>query len=251
MWDTKTLTVIKTIPVEGRPDGMLADSFNHRVYIFSHAAPNVTVLDAKDGAIVGTMDLGGAPEQAASDGKGHIYVDVEDKDTVAVIDAKTMKVTAQYSLNGKGGGNAGLALDAKNHVLFVACRDPQTMVMLDANDGKYLGALPIGRGCDGAVFNPKTGECFSSQGDGTLTVIKEKTPTTFVVEQTVATMTGAKTLTLDNKTGKIFLIAAEYAPTPAPTTPPAGTTPAPEGRGGRRVRRQMLPDSFSIVVVGK
>ena len=173
MWDTKTLALIKTIPVDGRPDGILADAFNHRIYIFSHSAPNATVLDATDGAVLGTIDLGGAPEQAATDGKGHIYVDIEDKDSVAVVDAKTMKVTAQYSLNGKGGGNAGLALDAKNHVLFVACRNPQAMVMLDANDGKYLADLPIGRGCDGAVFNPKTMECFSSQGDGTLTVIKE------------------------------------------------------------------------------
>ncbi len=249
MWDTKTMALIKTIPVEGRPDGILADAFNHRVYIFSHSAPNVTVIDAKSGSVLGTIDLGGAPEQAASDGKGHLYVDIEDKDSVAVIDAKTMKVTANYSLNGKGGGNAGLALDAKNHVLFVACRDPQVMVMLDANTGKYLADLPIGRGCDGAVFNPKTGECFSSQGDGTLTVIKEKSPTSFMVEQTVATMQGAKTLTLDSKTGKILLIAAEYGPAPAPTTP-APDAPA-GGRPGRGARRPMLPGSFSLVVVGK
>src|SRR5207253_5301503 len=96
----------------------------------------------------------------------------------------------------QGGGNAGLALDVKNHILFVACRNPQSMVMLDANDGKYLADLPIGRGCDGAVFNPKTMECFSSQGDGSLTVIKENSPTSFVVEQNVKTMPGAKTLTL-------------------------------------------------------
>ena len=252
MWDTKTMALLKTIPVEGRPDGILADAFNHRVYIFSHTAPNVTVLNAKNGDLLGTIDLGGAPEQAASDGKGHLYVDIEDKDSVAVVDAKTMKVTATYPLNGKGGGNAGLALDAKNHVLFVACRNPQTMVMLDANNGKYLADLPIGRGCDGAVFNPKTGECFSSQGDGTLTIIKEKTPTSFVVEQTVTTMQGAKTLTLDSKTGKVFLIAAEYgaAPTPAPqTTSPAA--PPTEGRGNRSGRRPMLPGSFSILVVGK
>jgi DNA-binding beta-propeller fold protein YncE len=240
MWDTKTLAPIKTIPVEGRPDGILADSFNHHVYIFSHSAPNATVLDANEGNVLGTIDLGGAPEQAVSDGKGHIYVDIEDKDTVAVVDAKTMKVTAQYSLNGKGGGNAGLALDAKNHILFVACRNPQTMVILDANDGKILADLPIGRGCDGAVFNPKTMECFSSQGDGTLTVIKENSPTSFVVEQTVKTMPGAKTLTFDSKTGKVLLIAAEYG---APANPaPAG------GRGGRG---PMVPGSFSIVVVGK
>lgn len=240
MWDTKTLALIKTIPVDGRPDGILSDPYNHRVYIFSHVAPNATVLDATDGSVLGTIDLGGAPEQAATDGKGHIYVDLEDKDSVAVVDAKTMKVTGQYSLNGKGGGNAGLALDAKNHVLFVACRNPQVMVMLDANDGKYLADLPIGRGCDGAVFNPKTGECFSSQGDGTLTVIKEETPTRFVVEQTVTTMPSAKTLTLDSKTGKVLLIGAEFGP--------AQTTPQPGRFGGRG---PMLPGSFSILVVGK
>lgn len=240
MWDTKTLALIKTIPVDGRPDGILSDPYNHRVYIFSHTAPNATVLDAKDGSVLGTIDLGGAPEQAATDGKGHLYVDIEDKSTVAVVDANTMKVTAQYSLNGKGGGNAGLALDAKNHVLFVACRDPQTMVMLDANDGKYLGDLPIGRGCDGAAFNPKTMECFSSQGDGTLTVIKENAPTSFVVEQNVTTLPGAKTLTLDSKTGKIYLITAEFGPAP--------TTPAPQGR---YQRRPMVPGSFSILAVGK
>jgi DNA-binding beta-propeller fold protein YncE len=241
MWDTKTMSLIKTIPVDGRPDGILADPFNHHVYIFSHSAPNATVLDANDGTVLGTIDLGGAPEQAVTDGKGHIYVDIEDKDSVAVVDAKTMKVTANYSLNGKGGGNAGLALDAKNHVLFVACRNPQVMVMLDANDGKYLADLPIGRGCDGAVFNAKSGECFSSQGDGTLTVIKESKPGSFVVEQTVKTMPGAKTLTLDSKTGKVFLIAAEYG---APANPaPAG------GRGGGR--GPLVPGSFSVVVVGK
>ena len=240
MWDTKTLALIKTIPVEGRPDGILDDPYNHRVYIFSHSAPNATVINAEDGAVLGTIDLGGAPEQAVTDGKGHIYVDIEDKDTVAVVDAKTMKVTAQYGLNGKGGGNAGLALDGKNHVLFVACRNPQTMVMLDATDGKYLADLPIGRGCDGAVFNPKTMECFSSQGDGTLTVIKESKTREFTIGQTVKTMPGAKTLTLDSKTGKILLIAAEFA---APVSPPP-----PGGRGGRGA---MVPGSFSILSVGK
>ena len=247
LWDTKTLRLIKTIPVAGRPDGILGDDFNHRIYVFSHSAPNVTVLEAASGSILGTIDLGGAPEQAAADGKGHVYVDIEDKDSVAVVDAKTMKVTGNYSLNGKGGGDAGLALDIKNHVLFVACRNPQTMVMLDANDGKYLGDLPIGQGCDGAAFNPKTLEAFSSQRDGTLTVIKETAPAagppTFAVEQTVTTMPGAKTLTLDSKTGNVLLIAAQYGPPPA-------DAPAPtEGR--RYNRAPMLPGSFTILVVGK
>lgn len=240
MWDSKTLATIKTIDVEGGPDGLLLDPFNDRVYIFSHRAPNATVINAADGAVVGTIDLGGAPEQAVTDGKGHVYVDIEDKGNIAVVDAKTLTVTGHYDLAGKGGGCAGLAMDLKNHVLFAACRDPQAMVILNAKDGKIITSLPIGRGTDGAVFNPKTMEAFSSQGDGTLTVVKENSPTSFAVEQNVSTMQGAKTLTLDSKTNRILLIAAEY--TPPPTPPPAG------GRGGRG---QMAPDSFSILVVGK
>jgi DNA-binding beta-propeller fold protein YncE len=240
MWDTNTLAVLKSIDVQGNPDGILFDPFNSRVYVFSHSAPNATVIDSKDGAVVGTIDLGGAPEQAASDGKGHLYVDLEDKDAVAVVDAKTMAVTARYDLSGKGGGPAGLGFDSKNGVLFVGCHEPQTMVMVNAKDGKIISTVPIGNGVDGTLFNPATMEAFSSQGDGTLTVVKENSPTNFVVEQNVKTMTRAKTLTLDTKTNHILLIAAEF--TPPPTPPPAG------GRGGRG---QMVPDSFSILVVGK
>jgi DNA-binding beta-propeller fold protein YncE len=240
MFDSKTLAAIKKIDVEGGPDGILFDPFNERTYIWSHSAPNATVINSKDGSIVGTIDLGGAPEQAVTDGKGHIYVDIEDKDNVAVIDAKTMTVTGHYDLAGKGGTCAGLAMDVKNQILFVACRKPQTMVIMSAKDGKIIDALPLGAGTDGAVFNPNTMEAFSSQGDGTLTVIKENSPTSFVVEQTVTTPVRAKTLTLDSKTNQILLITAEYTPPPA--------TPPPGGRGGRG---QMVPDTFSIVVVGK
>ena len=239
MWDTKTLAVIKTIPVEGRPDGILDDPFNNRIYIFSHSAPNATVIDAKDGSILGTIDLGGAPEQAVTDGKGTVYVDIEDKDKIAVVDAKTMKVTGTYDLAGKGGGPGGLAIDAKNGVLFASCHDPRTMVILDAKTGKVLDALPIGNGTDGATFNPKTKEAFSSNGDGSLTVIKEVSLTKFEVEDNVKTMPGAKTLTLDTKTGHVLLIAAEYGPAPAATN------------GGRQRRGPMVPGSFSILSVGK
>jgi DNA-binding beta-propeller fold protein YncE len=246
MFDSKTLAVIKKIDVQGGPDGLLYDPFNQRVWILSHSAPNATVIDAKDGSIVGTVDLGGAPEQAATDGKGHIYVDIEDKDNVAVVDAKTLTVTAHYPLGDKGGTPAGLALDAKNGILFVACRKPANMVMMDVKDGKILDALPLGAGTDGAVFNPTTMEAFSSQGDGTLTIIKEKSPTSFEVEQTVTTPMRAKTLTLDAKTGHVLLITAEYA---APPAPAPGAPPPPAGRGGRG--GAMVPDSFMIVVVGK
>ncbi len=242
MWDTKTLATIKTIDVEGGPDGILGDESVGHIYIFSHRAPNVTVIDAKDGSIVGTIDLGGAPEQAVSDGKGHVYVDLEDKGSIAVFDAKTLKVTSTYDLQGKGGTCAGLTMDLKTNLLFASCRNPATMVVLNAADGKILEALPIGAGTDGATFNAKTGEAFSSQGDGTLTIIKENSPTSFAVEQNVQTPPRAKTLTLDAKTGHILLITAEFGPAPA-------AAPGGGGKGGGRA--PMVPDTFSIVVVGK
>lgn len=240
MFDTKTLKPIKTIEVQGNPDGMLYDSADRRVYVLSHIAPNVTVINAKDGMVEGTIDLGGMPEEAASDGRGHLYVDIEDKANIAVVDTKTRMVTGHYDLTGKGGTCAGLALDAKNHILFAACRNPANMVILSAEDGKVLTTLPIGMGTDGAEFNPKTMEAFSSQGDGTLTVIKEESPTSFTVEQTVQTMMGARTSTLDTKTNRIILIAAEFGP----PTPPARP-------GGRAGRGQIVPDSFTILAVGK
>jgi DNA-binding beta-propeller fold protein YncE len=248
MFDTKTLATIKTIDVKGSPDGYLYDPFNDRVYILSHSQPNATVIDAKDGTVVGTIDdLGGAPEEAATDGKGAIYVDIEDKHNIAVVDAKTMTVKTHYDLEGKADGCAGLALDAKNEILFAACRNPTAMVILSARDGKILDTLPLAGSSDGATFNPKTMEAFSSHGNGTLSVIKENSPTSFTVEETLKTMTGAKTLTLDAKTGNIVLIAAEYGPAPAPATPP---DPTKKG-GGRGGRGPMLPDSFTVLVVGK
>ncbi len=242
MFDTNTLAVIKTIDVQGSPDGILFDAFNEHVYDFSHAAPYATVIDAQDGSIVGTIDLGGAPEQAVSDGNGHVYVDVEDKGNIAVVDAKTRTVTAHYELAGKGGTCAGLAMDVKNHVLFATCRNPQTMVILNADDGNIITTLPIGTATDGAVFNAATMEAFSSNADGTLTVVKENSATSFVVEQNLNTLPSAKTLAFDSKTNRIFLIAAVFDP------PPAG---APPLSNGRVARGPMQPGSFSILVVGK
>jgi DNA-binding beta-propeller fold protein YncE len=250
MFDAKNFSVIKKIDVEGNPDGYLNDAVNHRFYVLSHSAPNITVLDDKDGSILGTIDIGGAPEQAAADGKGKIYVDIEDKSAIAVIDANTMKMVGKYDLSSKGGGCAGLALDAKNNILFAACREKSNMIILSATDGHIITDLPIGVGCDGATFNPDTMEVFSSQGDGTLTVIKENSPTSFVVEQTVATPARAKTLTLDPKTGNIYSITAEYGPVPPqPATsaaPPAGGPPNMRGP-----RPPMIPHSFQILVIGK
>ena len=246
MWDTKTLETIKTIEVQGRPDGIIFEPLTERIYVLSHSQPNVTAINSKDGSIAGTIDLGGAPEQAASDGKGHLYVDLEDKDNIAVVDVNTMKVTAHYELGGKGGGPAGLGFDAKNRILFAMCHDPQTCVVLSADDGKILATLPIGRGVDGGGFNQNTMEAFSSQGDGTLTIIKENSPTSFEVTQTVQTKPRAKTCTLDSKNDHIVLITTSAAPTPPgetkTETPPPGDKKG--GRGGG-------PANLDILVVGR
>jgi DNA-binding beta-propeller fold protein YncE len=252
MFDTTTLETIQEIKVEGRPDGIFFEPATERVYVLSHEAPNVTVIDPKDGSIAGTMDLGGAPEQAASDEQGHVYIDIEDKDSIAVVDAKALKVTAHYALGGKGGGPGGLGLDAKNHILFAMCHEPATCVVLSADDGKILATLPIGSGTDGGGFNPNTMEAFSSQRDGTLTIIKENSPTSFEVEQIVQTKPRAKTCTLDTKNDHIILITTEAAPTPAPAagasaTPPANANQA--GAGGRGGRGG--PGFLDILVVGR
>ncbi len=227
MWDTTTLATIKTIDVQGRPDGIEFEPVTERIYVFSHSQPNVTAIDAKDGSIVGTLDLGGAPEQAASDGAGHLYVDLEDKDKIAVVDVNTLKVTTNYDLGGKGGGPGGLGYDAKNHILFAFCHEPAVAVILNSDHGIILDTLPIGKGTDGGGFNPATMEAFSSQGDGTLTIIKENSPTSFAVEQTVPTKPRAKTCTLDTKNNQIILIALEPAPKPPAVDAAAATASEP------------------------
>jgi DNA-binding beta-propeller fold protein YncE len=254
MWDTKTLETIKTINIQGRPDGIVFEPATERIYVLSHTQPNATVIDAKDGSVVGTIDLGGAPEQAASDGEGHLYVVLEDKDEVAVVDVKTLKVTGRYDLGGKGGGPAGLALDVKNRILFAFCRNPATAVVLSADDGKILATLPIGKGSDGGGFNPKTMEAFSSQGDGTLTIIKENSPENFEVEQTVQTKPRAKTCTLNTKNNQIILITTEpvaAAPAQSAASAPAaaGTQTGGARRGGRGSASG--PALLDILTVGR
>jgi DNA-binding beta-propeller fold protein YncE len=240
MFDAKTLKTIKTIDVQGRPDTILFDPFNQHVFIFSHTAPNATVINAVDGEVLGTIDLDGEPEQAVTDRNGRVYVDVRDKNDIAVIDAKTLTVAARYSVATKGGRCSGLAIDVKNRILFAGCRMPQTMVILNAADGKILEALPIGSTADSAIFNPKTNEAYSAQIDGTLTIIKENSPTRFAIEQIVQTKDSAKQMVWDSNTNRILLIAADFLP---PTEAPrAGVA----GYGGK-----MVPDSLSILVVTK
>jgi hypothetical protein len=243
MWDASTLQVIKTIEVDGRPDGILFDPYNERVWVLSHMPPYATVIDAKEGTVVGTLDLGGAPEQAVSDGKGTIYVNISDKANIAVVDAKDMTVTAHYDVSSKGTGGSGLALDAKNHVLFAYYRQPSpTVVIVNADNGNIITTLPTGMGVDTVAFNPATMEAISAEGGGSMTFIKENSPTDFVVEQTLQTQVGAKTLALDTKTNHVLTMTAEFGP------PPPNAPPRP---GGRPARGPMVPGSFSILMVGK
>src|SRR6202790_3679529 len=250
MFDTKTLTLIKSIDVgAARPDGIYFDPFNARIYVFSHPTKDATVIDVKDGTVLGTIDLGGVPEQGVGDGKGMLYVVMQDAvGSVTAVDVKTMKAVAHYTLVDKGGCN-GLAIDVKNQVLFAACgrsgnppvQPPQpTMVILSAEDGRIFTNLPLAGGSDGAVFNPSTMEAFSTHGNGTLTVVKEKSPTSFEVEQNLETMNGARTITFDSKTNHILTMSQERGPAPPP--PPGG---------GRGPQGTAVPGSFTILMISK
>lgn len=271
MFDTKTQQLIKMIdgptpagppPIPAfRGDGIYFDSFNDRVYVFSHPTKDAQVIDPKDGTVLGIIPLPGVPEQAVSDGKGTLYVVMQanaatDSGGVAVVDVKAMKTTAFYSFAGNVGCN-GLALDVKNHILFAACarigppppppqpgqpaQPPQPqMVILNSDNGKILAKLPLAGGSDGAVFNPATMEAFSSHSNGTMTIVKEKSPTDFEVEQNLNTMNGARTLTLDTKTNRLFVMSVERGPAPPP---PAG--------GGRGQGPPVIPGSFTILMIGK
>ena len=266
MFDVKTMKLIKTIPVPDgfSADGIYCDTSSDRVYIGSHPTKTLMVVDAKDGTVLGNVDLGGTPEQTVGDGKGTIYqVLQEQPGGVAVVDAKTMKVTATYPF-GENGRCNGLALDVKNQILFAACsamvppppdplpptrsqrQPPQRFVILSAKDGKILERLPLAGGSDGAAFNPETMEAFSTQGNGTMTIVKEKSPTSFEVEQNLKTWpsNGARTIAFDPKTGRLFAMASEAAPPPPP--PPAGAPP-PTGRGRGA---GSIPGSFTIIMVG-
>jgi len=250
MFDTKTMTLIKSIDVgAAQPDGIYFDAFNERVYVFSHPTKDATVIDAKDGTVLGTIDLGGVPEQGVGDGNGMLYVVMQDaQGSVTAVDVKTMKAIAHYPFGDKGRCN-GLALDAKKHVLFAACGNSGNppaqpaqpmMVILSAEDGKIFTSLPLAGGSDGAVFNPSTMEAYSTQGNGTLTVVQEKSPTSFEVEQNLQTMNGARTIAFDSKTNHILTMSQERGPAPPP--PPGG---------GRGPQGAAVPGSFTILMIGK
>ncbi len=257
MFDSETMQAIKKIPVPTSPDGILFEPATARVYILGHNDPQITVIDPKDGTVDGSISIGGAAEQAVSDLNGHVYVFLEDKAGIGVVDTKTLKLTGTYSLQGKGSMPAGLAIDAKNHILFAMCR-PATCVIMSSDDGKIITTLPLAGSSDGGGFNPDTMEAFSSHGNGTLTIIKENSPTSFEVEQTVNTKSGGKCCTLDTKTGHILVTAIEPLATPpaadaAATPPPAGANQPGGGQGGGRRGGggRGGPGMLDLIVIGR
>ncbi len=237
VFDLKTLQVSAEIDVGGQnPDAILYDPATRRVFTFNGRSANATAIDAASRKVVGSIALSGKPEFAAADGKGRVFVNIEDKGELAVIDAKALKVLAIWPLK-PCEEPSGLAYDAVHQRLFSVCGN-QKMVVTDSSNGKQIAVLAIGEGADAVVFDAQRQLALSSNGDGTLTVVHEDAPDKFSIVENVATQKSARTLALDAKTRRLFLAAAEFGPAPAATAEQPRPRPA------------MLADSFTILVLG-
>ena len=232
VFDLKTLARLKEIKTTGEnPDVIVYDAPSHRVFSFNGRGRNVTAVDATTDTVLGTIALDAKPEFAVSDGKGHVYVNLEDKSSVAVIDPAHLSVTSVWPIAGCQ-EPSGLAIDAARGYLFPAC-DNKVMAVINADNGKVVASVPIGEGVDANGFDPETNFAFASTGDGNLTVAHEDGPDKYSVAATVATKKSARTMGLDLKSHRIFLPAADFDP------------PAPGERRGK-----MKPGSFVVLVVG-
>jgi YVTN family beta-propeller protein len=237
VFDLKTLKETARVKVGSRPDAIIYDPASKRVFTFNAGTSDSTAIDAATGTIAGSVPLGGKPEAAAADGKGTVFVNVEDKNEVIAFDSKTLAVKHHWPL-APGEEPTGLALDQKHHRLFSACHNKK-LVVLDSESGKVIATPEIGDGTDGAAFDEKESLAFSSNGDGTLTIVKEQSPEKFAVLETVKTEPGARTIALDSKTHQVYLVTAKLQP------PPPGTDP------NARQRRSYEPGSFVVLVIGK
>ena len=235
IFDVKTLKTLGQIQTGQNPDAILYDVSSNHIFTFNGRSKDATVIEAETGKVAGTIPLGGKPEFAVSDGKGRAYVNIEDTHEVAEIDTLQFVVTKRYLLNGCE-EPSGLAMDLAHRRLFSVCAN-KVMVVSEPDSGKVLASLPIGQGTDGAGFDAASGLAFSSNGDGTLTVVQEVSGQYQVVGN-VSTQRGARTMTVDAKTHKIYLPAAQFGPVPVATTQERRPRPVP------------LPDSFMLVVVG-
>ncbi len=216
VFDLASLRVVDRIPSTGRnPDAVVFEPVTGRILAFNGGSGNATVIDAATDRVVGTVALAGKPELAVADGRGAVFVNLEDRSMVQKVDAESLLAAPPWPL-GPGEGPTGLALDAAHHRLFSACGN-RVMVVMNADDGAIVATLPIGDHVDGAVFDPGLERAYAAGGDGTLTVIQETGPGRFRVLETVPTEAGARTVALNAKTHHLYLPAARFGETPAPT----------------------------------
>jgi DNA-binding beta-propeller fold protein YncE len=237
IFDLKTLKALGQVKTGANPDAILYDPFSKRVFAFNGRSHDATVFDAATGEVAGTIALGGKPEFATTDRKGKVYVNIEDTSEVAEIDSQKLTVVKRTSLK-PCEEPSGMGLDEKHHRVFSVCGN-KIMTVLDAGAGKVIATVAVGGGTDGAGFDAGTGLAFSSNGEGTLTVVRETSGGKFEVAETVATQRGARTMALDPKTHKIYLSTAELGPAPAPTPDAPRPRPTP------------IKDSFTVLVLGK
>ncbi|HEY6769721.1 MAG TPA: YncE family protein [Candidatus Sulfotelmatobacter sp.] len=238
IFDIKTLATSDKVKVGENPDAILFDPATKRVFTFNGRSHDSTAIDAANGTVLGTIKLDGKPEFAASDGKGEIFVNIEDKSELVAIDPNKLEVKAKWPL-APCESPSGLAMDKKNRRLFVGC-DNQMMAVVNADSGKVITTLPIGEGVDATAFDDGTGMAFASCGEsGVLTVVHEDSPDKFRVAENVTTEKGARTLALDSKTHNVFVVTAKFGP------PPAATADNPHPR------RSIVADSFVVIVAGK
>jgi DNA-binding beta-propeller fold protein YncE len=237
IFDLRTLKVLGHARTGVRPDAIVFDPASGRVFTMNAGSHDATAIDAALGTVVGTVPLAGRPEVPVVDGAGRLFVNLEDSSAVQVVDTRSLKPIARWSL-APGHEPTGLAMDAESHRLFSVCAD-SVMVVMDAGNGRVIDTLPIGRGTDGAAFDPQTRLAFSSNGAGSLTVVEETGPGSFQVRESVPTQPGARTLALDEKTHRVFLVTAQFGPPPAPTA----VQPRP--------RRTIVPGSFMLLVFGE
>jgi DNA-binding beta-propeller fold protein YncE len=238
IFDLKTLATSGKVKAGDNPDAILYDPATKRVFTFNGRSQDSTAIDAASGKVLGTIKLDGKPEFAASDAKGEIFVNIEDKSELVAIDPNKLEIKAKWPL-APCEEPSGLSIDRKNRRLFVGCGN-KMMAVVDADSGKVLATLPIGEGVDATTFDPETGLAFASCGaDGVLTVVKEESPSKFGVVENVPTQKGARTLALDAKTHNVFVVTAQFGASPAATTENPHPWPA------------IVPNSFVVLVVGK
>jgi DNA-binding beta-propeller fold protein YncE len=232
IFDLKSLKILGTVKTGNNPDAIVYDAVTKRVFTFNGASKDATTFAAADGSVAGTLPLGGKPEFAVADGKGNIFVNIEDTSELAEIDAQALKILHRWPLT-PCESPSGLSMDRKNRRLFLGCEN-KMMAVVDADTGKVIATPAIGEGVDATAFDPGTGFALSSNGEGTLTVVKQESPDGYSVLENVPTKRSARTMGLDLKTHNVVLPAAEFLP------PKEG-----ERRGA------MKPGSFVLLVVAR